>query len=427
MRALATSILALMTVVVNAQYFNWALLNSGSTQTLNDLFFTSSQVGFAVGVSGTILKTSNGGATWLGLSSSTSEPLQCIYFVNDSIGFVGGGSSQPVLLKTTNGGNSWSLLNTNTHSGSIVDIAFATHGTAGFMITADSIYYSNDGGQSWQRENYGNFLGTAVNSCLVARSPTLAFVGGRRFQTGVQDSSPEVYDRQSGSSGVTWEATTSNQFNNMDRIESLAFSTDSTAFAGGIQGKLYRLDASLPNVGGPWSIGMDLGSGNNQTINAISFANKDTGMFSTPKQMGGNSYSLIYQTLNNGNSWPYIDTISNFLINKLHYVDALTAYAVGNNGKIYKATHQTTSYAELDELGEMNIFPNPVTDVLQVHLLKNTDAALRIVDLSGRTVITETVNKKQMYLNVEPLKAGIYLLVIETKSGQITAQRFVKR
>jgi hypothetical protein len=62
-----------------------------------------------------------------------------------------------------------------------------------------------------------------------------------------------------------------------------------------------------------------------------------------------------------------------------------------------------------------------------VHLLKNTDAALRIVDLSGRTVITETVNKKQMYLNVEPLKAGIYLLVIETKSGQITAQRFVKR
>jgi photosystem II stability/assembly factor-like uncharacterized protein len=428
MKATVTILLTLLTAHLNAQYFNWTQQNSGVANTLNDVYFTTNQIGYVAGVSGTILKTTNGGTTWQKLNSGTSEPLTCIYFINNSTGFVGGGSSQALLLKTTDGGSSWNALPTGTHSGALLDIAFASNGTAGFLITADSVYATNNGGQTWQKEDYGSFTGTAVNNCLVVSSPTLAFVGGRRFQTGIQDSSPEVYDRRNAGNTYLWEATTSNQFSNMDRIESLAFSTASTAFAGGIQGKLYQLNATLPTLSGPWTVGLDLGAGNNQTINAISFANNDTGMFSTPKQMGANSYSLFYHTLNNGTSWPYIDTVTNFLINKMQYVDALTAYAVGNNGKIYKATHPATGVREFADQSSIRLFPNPVGEHLYYQINGFAYKSIQILDITGRIIKNiPYTNSLDGTINTSLFPPGMYFLVVETDNGERQIHRFIKQ
>jgi photosystem II stability/assembly factor-like uncharacterized protein len=71
---------------------SWIALSSGTTQDLYSVYFTNANTGYVVGKGGTILKTINGGSTWLLLSSGTTSELHSIYFTDANIGYaVGGG------------------------------------------------------------------------------------------------------------------------------------------------------------------------------------------------------------------------------------------------------------------------------------------------------------------------------------------------
>ncbi len=66
--------------------------------------FSTRQNGCAVGLGGTILRTSDGGESWNGISSGTSHDLYDIVF-SDSLRGIAVGSG--TILRTTNGGSSW--------------------------------------------------------------------------------------------------------------------------------------------------------------------------------------------------------------------------------------------------------------------------------------------------------------------------------
>lgn len=85
--------------------YSWSTIYSDSALHGNDIFFSSPDIGYAVGNSGRILKTSDAGATWTNLTSGTTNNLNSVWFVNDSTGFAGGDSG--VILNTNDYGNSW--------------------------------------------------------------------------------------------------------------------------------------------------------------------------------------------------------------------------------------------------------------------------------------------------------------------------------
>ena len=58
--------------------------------------------GYAVGNSGKIIKTIDGGTTWLHSTSGTIVGLESVYFTDENTGYVAGGNG--TILKTTNGG-----------------------------------------------------------------------------------------------------------------------------------------------------------------------------------------------------------------------------------------------------------------------------------------------------------------------------------
>jgi photosystem II stability/assembly factor-like uncharacterized protein len=76
------------------------------SQHLMDIYFVSSNLGFAVGYDGTIINTTNGGGSWSLQNSGVSCPLLRICFSNASTGFAVGGEFESfgVILKTTSGG-----------------------------------------------------------------------------------------------------------------------------------------------------------------------------------------------------------------------------------------------------------------------------------------------------------------------------------
>ncbi len=83
----------------------WALVSSGTTSNLNGAHLLDSGTGFVVGDTGTILKSTDAGATWTPLTSGTTITLHGIYFFDANAGVAVG--EQGLILRTTDGGAVW--------------------------------------------------------------------------------------------------------------------------------------------------------------------------------------------------------------------------------------------------------------------------------------------------------------------------------
>jgi photosystem II stability/assembly factor-like uncharacterized protein len=133
----------------NAQ---WFLVNLPTTNTLREVQLVTSTVGYAVGDSGTILKTTDGGTTWDLLSSGTTNDLMSLSFTDENTGTVVGSSG--TILRTTNGGSVWTTQSSGT-TDALLSVSFldANNGIAGgidwtFDILAILLKTSN-GGATW--------------------------------------------------------------------------------------------------------------------------------------------------------------------------------------------------------------------------------------------------------------------------------------
>lgn len=64
----------------------WYPVSSGTTNTLNGSYLLGSGTGFVVGEAGTILKTTDLGATWSALTSGTTTTLHGVYLFDPDQG-----------------------------------------------------------------------------------------------------------------------------------------------------------------------------------------------------------------------------------------------------------------------------------------------------------------------------------------------------
>jgi len=92
---------------VNGAIAQWGVQNSGTTNNLNSVYFTDPDNGWAVGDSGTILHTSDGGLNWVTQSSNTTFKLNAVFFTETDNGYAVGNGIYPVrgniILKTIDG------------------------------------------------------------------------------------------------------------------------------------------------------------------------------------------------------------------------------------------------------------------------------------------------------------------------------------
>ncbi len=81
--------------------------------------------------------------------------------------------------------------------------------------------------------------------------------------------------------------------------------------------------------------------------------------------------------------------------------------------------------AESIDLQDIDIFPNPVTDFLNI-TSSETISEIEIVNTLGQVVKRIEVNSDSAVCNVEDLKAGVYVVRISTALATLSQQRFVK-
>ena len=91
----------------------WFPVDSGTTNNLNRAYLLDSGTGFVVRETGTILKTTDLGATWVPLSSGTTRALHDVCFFDPDQGVAVG--DRGLILRTTDGGTGWQSVASGVH------------------------------------------------------------------------------------------------------------------------------------------------------------------------------------------------------------------------------------------------------------------------------------------------------------------------
>ncbi len=169
--ALALSLIALPFLLA-AQCGQWQSVPSGTTMLLRSVHFADVQNGWVVGSAGTLLRSSDGGTSWVAQSAALgagSSELYSVHFVSATTGWVVGAGG--FVKKTTNGGTTWlpQMVNTSTD---LYDVYFKDANNGWIVGACGLILRTTNGGTNWDAissaQNYNLYAVSAANANNVA-------------------------------------------------------------------------------------------------------------------------------------------------------------------------------------------------------------------------------------------------------------------
>ncbi len=76
----------------------------------------------------------------------------------------------------------------------------------------------------------------------------------------------------------------------------------------------------------------------------------------------------------------------------------------------------------------ISVYPNPVSDLLTINFSNAdiTDLSLSVIDVTGKTLITEDVTRQVVQLDLSQLSAGVYLIRVENAESKISIKEIIK-
>ncbi len=282
----------------------WVAQTSGTTQHLRGFYTTDSQNSWAVGENGTILRTTNGGATWTVQTSGVTAHLYAVHFADAQTGWVAGQNG--TIRKTVDGGVSWSAQTSET-TASLRSIYFMNAQTGWVVGDNGTILKTVDGGTTWTTQ-YSNSPGHSLNA-----------VHFSNFYDGWAIGTSTAGGLRTTNSGSSWSNL------GYSYAQDVYFADYQTGWIIGTD-HLYRTTNGGSNwisQDGPWAFDDAFVS------KRIHFINTQRGWI-----VGG--MNTIYQTTDGGTVWSGQPTSAS--LRDVMFADVQNGWAVGENGAILKYT-----------------------------------------------------------------------------------------
>ncbi|MBN8586251.1 MAG: T9SS type A sorting domain-containing protein [Ignavibacteria bacterium] len=292
--------LLLVTACAQAQWFTQS---SGTSQPFTNIFFVDANTGTAIGLSGTIRRTTNGGVNWI-TQTVPADNLYGIYFLNSSTGYISGDA---VFYKTTNGGNTW------------VDPGGPVRLHRGIFFTDANTGYTCSGVGALDKTTNGGAAWTVLSSGTTQNLNNIKFADASTgYVSGYNGTMLKTTDGGSSwlllSTGIT------------DHLFALAVINADVVYAGGESGKLIK----TTNGGTTWS---NLTSGITGRITNFSFLNANTGT-------GSANGNFIIRTTNGGSTWvSQVSPLSGQDWNGVSFANINTGFIAGSAGNIIKTSN----------------------------------------------------------------------------------------
>ena len=330
MKMIFRILLTLLSIIIfSAETYSqgtWEKIDSPTDQFLKSIHFVDSLYGWAVGYSGTIIHTSNGGDNWIVQDSKTESEIVDVFFLNRSLGWASAWNYTNVpfgtlLLKTTDGGLNWTSEAYREDNLFMTNILF-TDSLNGWMGgSPHALVRTTDGGVNWQQAH--------IDTMTFALFPVLniqfynsdyGYACGGRFDI----------------AGVIWRTTTGGD--SWTPIDPLYAPPDEIW-------QMYFFDSlNVIGVGGdPDQFGVGFinttDAGNSWDYNeigilgaarAVSFRTGSEGWAPIPL-----AHSFVY-TLDSAKTWTEVYAPDSAAIYDLIFPDSLHGFAAGEEGAILK-------------------------------------------------------------------------------------------
>jgi hypothetical protein len=101
-------------------------------------------------------------------------------------------------------------------------------------------------------------------------------------------------------------------------------------------------------------------------------------------------------------------------------------YIIGlSSGTISKIFDANLGIEDQD-ITEINLFPNPASEIVNIHFENNNINSIRIINIQGKCISTYSdFSDNNIEISVENFEKGIYLLELNTASGQRTVEKLI--
>ena len=385
--------LLLLFIVCSSAFSDWELTASGTSDDLLDILFVNSNVGYACGMNGTLVKTTNSGQNWITQVTGTSEFLTSLAVNPANTIEVFAAGNNGVILKTTNGGANWNIQNVgDLHN----DIIFKDANTGIAAGLYGQMYRTVNGGTNWQVIDAG--IGSVTMNSLFASS------------NNIYCSSSNGKILRSTNNGSNW---TNYQTPSSFAFYSIYFVNDVTGYAVDNTGKVFKSS----NSGVNWSqISVNSGTKYTITRNGID-------MFMCGVQ------GKILKSSNNGVNWITQNTGTNIDFYAMQFVNQNVGFAAGEGGAIYRTSNGGEPIginiisSEVPQKYELTQnYPNPFNPAtkFKFKIPGNSHVSIIIYDASGK--IAETLVDEEMRAGIyeadwdgTKFASGVYFYRIKTK------------
>ncbi|MFN0157020.1 MAG: WD40/YVTN/BNR-like repeat-containing protein [Bacteroidota bacterium] len=281
----------------------WTSQASGTNVTLYEVLLSTAQVGTAVGETGKILRTTNGGTLWFNQTSGTSTDLFGIDFYDTDSGIaVGNGGT---MLRTTNGGTNWNTLPQVT-TGNLRGISFSSTLVGTVVGLSGNVLRSTNAGASW------------IDLRGVSAQLFEVFFVSENIGT-VVGSGGTILKTTNG--GASWVAQSSGT---VQSLLGVCFADVNTGIIVGSGGRILR----TTNGGTTWSTQP---SGTTRSLTSVT-------MIDANKAYVVGDSGIILRSTDGGIAWTQqaSGTIAN--LKEISFADALIGTVVGAGGVILRTT-----------------------------------------------------------------------------------------
>lgn len=272
---------------------------------LHSVAFASDQIAVAVGEYGAILRTTDGGSTWVAADvEATTETFRAVTFNAKGVGLaVGAGGT---ILRSINGGANWSVVHAG--EGFFRSISFADNDAAVAVGWLGRLR-STDGGKTWS--DYNNDLAIYEHVHFVNER-----VGYETDNLGTL--------RRTGDGGATWVAVAT--YDRTRRARAVRFASPELGLAVGESGTIER----STDGGVTWNSVHPQG----MTFNHGAFTPQGIGIAVGTR--GLNETAAIMRSTDAGASWTAVEVPPVGGLTHVAFADGSIAIAVGQSGAVLR-------------------------------------------------------------------------------------------
>ena len=417
MKKVALILLVLCNLFVFSQG-SWEKKRLQTLQNLHSVFFTDSLYGWIAGDSGIILHSINGGLTWEFQQTHTPHDVQTLFFLDRNRGWASAFNYTvapygTVLLKTTDGGATWLSYPYPKENVFITCIQYRDPMLGWMGGRPHAIVKTTDGGTTWTE--------AAVDTSTLAFFPVLDI----QFYN-------DKYGYASGGmfdiAGVVWRTT-----NGGDRWSAMdpSFAPADEVHRLHLFDSIHVMGAGGdPDFG--YGVGMINTSdgGLNWTYNELPIQGNAYDLdFRTPTEAWapiGPRRQLIFSK-DTGVTWTAMIAPDSAAIYDINFPDSLHGFAVGRDGAFLRYRLKGSDGIDEQPAGKSALitvgqnYPNPTSSSTQIPVYLNCESSLpgdvsvfiTIFDISGREIAVipcphAAHGKSELSADVSGLCPGVY-------------------